>query len=115
MHSSNEYYMRALIAEKELALMRAKGKHLAVEYDALHRTHYYALNTLATISEVILSRRHQAVTRLSRLVGLPDVDPGSIRAMLIGLRTALDAMPAPGILPVAPPAEEPKLKLVTRD
>lgn len=107
MHNNNQYYLRAITAEKELEIAMSKGRALFAENAQLTRNHVYALKVIESMGTTLQSRRHRLATWLGRLLKAPEMAPVDLAAMLKGIRAALDALPLPSVGPApTPPASE---------
>lgn len=95
MHGNNLYLMQAQAAQAELKVLKAKAQELFRDNCILQRNHLYALKVVEEMGTTLQSRRHRLATWLGRLIGGPEMKPGALDAMLIGIRTALAAMPVP--------------------
>lgn len=125
MHNSNQYYLRAITAEKELAILTDKAHQLFEENRTLTRNHIYALRVIEGLGSTMGSRRHRLASMLGRLINAPEMAPAALAAMLVGIRTALAGLPSPpspsaAPEPTPPPseperdqAESPGLRIVT--
>lgn len=105
-HNNNAYYLRAITAEKELALAMESGRGLLQQLDHAHAAQYHALGTLIQMGTTLTTRRHLWVSRAAGWFGIkenPSIE--QIRAMLTAIKPALAAMPAPS-MPSGPGAEE---------
>ncbi len=97
MHSNNQYYLRAITAEKELDLAMTKGRALYADNQRLARDHVYALKVIEGLGSTLQSRRHRLATWAGRRLGAPEMNPVDLAAMLKGIRAALDALPLPAV------------------
>lgn len=123
MHSNNAYLLRAMEAERQLAYAVANGHKLALAYrDSLDR-HRQALDVVEELATVATTRRHRALTWISKHLGLKEVNPSALVAMLAAIRNARVPAAEPSVEPVPTPQEpeppEPtgaeKLRLIRGD
>ena len=94
MHNSNQYYLRAITAEKELEILTDKSRLLFEENRTLTRNHVYALRVIEGLGSTMGSRRHRLASALGRLINAPEMPAAALSAMLVGIRTALAGLPA---------------------
>jgi len=108
MHSSNAYLIRAMEAERQLAISNANGHKLALAYrDSLER-HRQALGVVEELATVATTRRHRALSWVSARLGLKDINTPQIVTMLTALKAArLASEPSPAASP-EPPAPAPQ-------
>ena len=97
MHNNNQYYLRAITAEKELEIAMNKGRALFAENAQLTRNHVYALKVIEGMGTTRQTRRHRLATWLGRLLKAPEMAPVDLAAMLKGIRLALDVLPLPSV------------------
>lgn len=105
MHSNNQYYLRAITAEKELAMVMDKGRALYEENRRLTRDHIYALKVIEDMGSIMQTRRHRFASALGRVFRAHEMVPETLAAMLLGIRTALAGVPVPTSAPSAEPGQ----------
>lgn len=111
MHHNNAYYLRAITAEKELAIALDKGRQLYQDNRRLTRDHIYALRVIEGMGDTLSTRRHQNASAIGRLMGAVEMRPEALAALLLGIRTALAGVPMPSSEPedapepTSPPSE----------
>lgn len=107
MHNNNQYYLRAITAERELEIAMSKGRALFAENAQLTRNHVYALKVIEGMGATMQTRRHRLASWVGRLLKAPEMSPVDLAAMLKGIRAALDGLPVPSAAPEqTPPASE---------
>lgn len=104
MHGNNQYYLRAITAEKELSIAQDAGRRLLADHKGLMQSQRYALLTLLELGNILLTRRHRLTSALGRLFRAKEIKEDAVRAMLVSLKTALDATPEDALEPPSPEA-----------